>query len=55
MVATNELSFYRYAVVIRGKPVSTSANRFLVRELGDGQWIDFQKNQLGSCQDKLRP
>ncbi|KAM0386138.1 hypothetical protein ACHAPY_000687 [Fusarium culmorum] len=46
MVATNELSCYRYAVVIHGKPVSTSANKLPVRELGDGQWVDFQKNQL---------
>ncbi|UZP34286.1 hypothetical protein NXS19_002102 [Fusarium pseudograminearum] len=46
MVATNELSCYRYAVVIHGKPVSTSANKLLVRELGDSQWINFQKNQL---------
>ncbi|RGP79565.1 multidrug resistance 3 [Fusarium longipes] len=46
MVATNELSCYRYAVVIHGKPVSTPAKKLQVRELGDGQWIDFQKNQL---------
>ncbi|KAH7179814.1 uncharacterized protein B0J16DRAFT_364351 [Fusarium flagelliforme] len=46
MVATNELSCYRYAAVIHGKPVSTSTNTLSVRELGDGQWIDFQKNQL---------
>ncbi|RBR10280.1 uncharacterized protein FIESC28_09530 [Fusarium coffeatum] len=46
MVATNELSCYRYAVVIHGKPVSTSANKPLVRKLADGEWIDFQKNQL---------
>ncbi|KAJ4129311.1 hypothetical protein NW768_007848 [Fusarium equiseti] len=46
MVATNELSCYRYAVVIHGKSVSKSANKLLVRELGGGQWVDFQRNHL---------
>ncbi|CAG7563307.1 unnamed protein product, partial [Fusarium equiseti] len=46
MTATNELSCYRYAVVIHSKPVSASTNKLSVRELADSQWIDFQKNQL---------